>query len=90
MNFQLIGYSHFSFTNDNGQFVSGYKFHVSRPSNKRNFVGNEVAALTVSEEVVKTCGEPRVGSAYHATYDQSGKLIGYALYDPQQTKIPKT
>lgn len=90
MQFQLLGFSHYGFTNDQGQYVSGWKFHVARPSSKKDFVGHEVAAISVSEAVVKECGDPRVGSAYNAVYDQNGKLVGYTLYQPDQTRIPKT
>lgn len=89
MQFKLLGWSHYGFTNDAGKYIEGYKFHVQRPCMKDNFHGDEVAAISVSEKLVQSCGEPKVNNIYNCTYDQNGRLIGYALVTAQQ-KMPGT
>lgn len=89
MQFRLIGLSHYGFTNDKGQYIEGFKFHISRPPTIRGFEGEEVAAISVSEQIVQRCGKPKVGVLYGAVYDQKGKLCNYAPLQ-QQTRIPNT
>lgn len=91
MQFQLVGWSHYGFTNDKGQYVEGFKFHILRQSAARDFHGNEACSLSVSEQLVQHCGEPVVGGVYNVTYDQKGRIAGYRLAsDPNQTKIKGT
>lgn len=89
MQFRLIGWSHFGFTADGGKYVEGYKFHISRPSTVSDFHGEEVASLTVSEQMVQRFGEPKVGQVYQVMYDQKGRLASYAPVQAQ-TKLPNT
>lgn len=91
MHFKLVGWSHYGFTNDKGQYIEGFKLHVVRPSTARDFNGQEVAALSASEQLVQRCGELTVGGLYNVTYDQKGRLAGYKLAQaPGQQKIPNT
>lgn len=91
MQFQLVGWSHYGFTNDKGQYVEGYKFHIIRSSMARDFHGSEATSVSVSEQLVQHCGEPVVGGIYNCTYDQKGRLAGYKLaVDPAQQKIKGT
>lgn len=87
MQFTLVGYSHYGFTNDRGQYIEGFKFHVVRPSGKKNFQGMEAVSISVSEEMVQQFGLPELNKAYAVTYDQNGKLASYKLVNPAQTKI---
>lgn len=87
MQFKVIGWSHYSFTGDDGKFHEGYKFHVSRPSMSSGMHGEEVAALSISEAIVQKCGEPKVGNLYNVQYDQRGRVAWYQLVTGQQ-KIP--
>lgn len=88
MQFTLVGWSHFGFTNDQGKYVEGYKFHIIRASTVRDFHGSEATAITVSEQLVQRCGEPVVGGVYNCTYDQKGRIAGYKLaVTPGQQKI---
>lgn len=88
LQFQLVGYSHYGFTNDKGQYIEGYKFHVVRPPSKaNNFYGNEATSITVSEQLVQKCGTPHVNQVYEVTYDQSGKIADYRMIQPGQEKI---
>lgn len=84
MYFRLIGWNHYGFTNDAGKYIEGYKFHISRPSSKRNFQGEEVSAISVSEEMVQKFGEPKVGNVYDVQYDQNGRVCFYKLRTAQQ------
>lgn len=88
MQFQLIGYSHYGFTADNGKYLEGYKFHVARPSASRDFKGMEVAALSVSENIVQACGEPVVGKTYAVTYDQKGRVVSYQMSPVAPSQSP--
>lgn len=81
MQFQLIGWSHYGFTNDSGKYVEGYKFHICRQSAVRDFHGMEVAALSVSEDLVHRMGLPELNGLYNVTYDQKGRLAGYSLVE---------
>lgn len=91
LQFQLVGWSHYGFTNDKGQYIEGYKFHVIRPSSRQNFNGNEVAQLSVSERTVQQCGDPQLGVTYNVVYDQTGKLASYKPAQvPGQTQIKGT
>lgn len=89
MQFQLVGWSHYGFTNDAGKYVEGYKFHIVRESSSQNFNGSEATSVSVSEQMVQRCGEPVVNGVYGCTYDQRGRLAGYKLLkDPRQQKLP--
>lgn len=77
MQFNLVGYSHYSFTNDQGKLVEGFKFHVVRPSASPNFHGHEACSLSVSEKLVQECGDPKVGTTYSVQYDQRGRIASY-------------
>lgn len=91
MQFQLVGWSHYGFTNDAGKYVEGYKFHIIRHSSAQNFHGSEACSLSVSEQTVQHCGEPVVNGIYNVTYDQKGRIAGYKLaQDPRQQKISGT
>lgn len=88
MQFTLVGWSHYGFTNDKGQYVEGYKFHIVRQSAARDFHGHEACSMSVSEQTVQHCGDPIVGGVYNVTYDQKGRIAGYkCVQDPSQTRI---
>lgn len=78
LQFVLVGYNHFGFTSDNGKYVEGYKFHVNRPSSVQGMVGQEACSITVSEQLVQKCGEPKVNTVYNVVYDQKGRIASYA------------
>lgn len=82
LQFNLVGWSHYSFTADDGKFLEGYKFHVVRPSMKSGFNGNEAAVLSVSEQLVQACGDPQTGRIYECMYDQKGRLASYKAVSP--------
>lgn len=86
MYFRLLGWSHYGFTNDQGKYVEGYKFHLSRPSASSHFQGEEVAAVSVSEALVQKCGEPKVGNLYDVQYDQKGRIGFYKLRTAAQSR----
>lgn len=90
MFFRLLGFSHYGFTNDQGRYVEGYKFHICRKSFNPNFQGEEVAAVSVSEQLVQRCGDPDVGKLYSVSYDPKGRIAAYALAQQAQTKIAGT
>lgn len=86
MYFRLLGWNHYGFTNDQGKYIEGYKFHLSRPSTTAHFQGEEVAAVSVSEELVQKCGEPKVGNLYDVQYDQKGRIGFYKLRTAAQSR----
>lgn len=88
MHMTIVGYSHYGFTNDQGKYIEGYKFHVVRPSGKNNFQGMEAVSISVSEQMVQQFGLPELNKSYAVTYDQNGKLASYKpTTPPAQTKI---
>lgn len=78
LQFNLVGWSHYGFTNDAGQYVEGFKFHINRPSMAKGFNGLEACSVSVSEQTVQKCGEPKINTVYDVVYDQKGRIAQYA------------
>lgn len=78
LQFNLVGFNHYGFTNDSGQYVEGYKFSINRPCSSRGFKGLEACSVSVSEQTVQKCGEPQLNTVYDVVYDQKGRIAHYS------------